>query len=152
MANSVQFLDTNIFLRHLTGDDPNRSARATHYLKEIEDGKRKARITDIVIFEVVFTLQKRFNFSKVAIQQSFLPLIELPGILLPRKRRYRAVFDLYSNKNLPFADAYFAVMMKELGLNEIVSFDPEFDKVSGITRIEPDLPPKALKQEAEVTA
>jgi predicted nucleic acid-binding protein len=137
MEGATQFLDTNIFLRHLAGDDPVRSPRATKYFQELEDGKRRARITDTVIFEVVFTLQKTHHSSKATIQQILLPLIELPGIILPRKRRYRAVFDLYVNKNLPFVDAYYAVEMKGLALTEIVSFDPDFDRVPGIVRLEP---------------
>lgn len=138
MQSDVQFLDTNIFLRHLTNDEPTgRSPQATQYFAAVERGQRKARITDTVIFEVVFTLQKRYHNSKQDIQQALLPLIELPNILLPRKRKYREVFHLYVHKNLPFADAYYAVLMKELHLTEIFSFDPDFDKVEGITRIEP---------------
>lgn len=140
MRTAVQFLDTNIFLRHLTNDEPaGRSPQATKYFQDIERGQCKARITDTVIFEVVFTLQKRYQNSKKEIQQALLPLLELPNILLPRKRKYREVFHLYVNKNLPFADAYYAVLMKELHLTEIVSFDPEFDRVEGITRVEPEL-------------
>jgi predicted nucleic acid-binding protein len=45
--------------------------------------------------------------------------------------------DLYVNLNLSFADAYYAVLMERLHLTEIVTFDKEFDRVPGITRVEP---------------
>jgi uncharacterized protein len=137
---SEQFLDTNIFLRHLLGDDPAQSPRATAYFQAIDQGLRKARISDILVFEVVFTLERGYRRSKTEIQSAVLPLLELPGMLLPRKRKFREVFRLYIDKNISFADAYHAVMMRKLNLSEIVSFDRDFDRIPAVTRVEPDSP------------
>ena len=135
---ALPLLDTNIFLRHLRADHPEHSPRATAYLTRIEQGELKARTSDIVIFETVYTLQRLYKQPKAAIRDALLPLIELPGIVLPGKLRYRDKFDIYTEQNTPFADAYLAVLMKSLKLTEIVSFDRDFDRISGITRIEPD--------------
>jgi predicted nucleic acid-binding protein len=134
---SEPFLDTNIFLRHLLGDDPAQSPRATAYFQAIDQGLSRARISDIVIFEVVFTLERGYRRSKTEIQSAVLPLLDLPGIVLPGKRKFREVFRLYVEKNISFADAYHAVMMRKLELSEIVSFDRDFDRVSSVKRIEP---------------
>ena len=131
------FLDTNVFLRHLLGDDPKQSPRATGFFQRVERNELRARTSEIVVFEVVFTLQRRLRLSKEAIRDSVLPLLELPGLILPRKRRFSDVFDLYVDHNIAFADAYHAVLMKQAGLTEIVSFDREFDRLPGIRRIEP---------------
>jgi predicted nucleic acid-binding protein len=132
---ALLFLDTNIFLRHLLQDDPDHSPKASAFLKRIEDGSAKVRTSETVIFETVFTLQKVYRRPKAAIRDTLLPLLELPAIALPQKRRYRKVFSLYVEKNLPFADAYHAVLMEQLNLTEIVSFDTDFDKIKGITRV-----------------
>jgi len=134
---ALPFLDTNILLRHLLHDVPDQSARCTAYLKRVERGEVQVRTVDTVIFETVFTLQRTYKVSKAAIAQALLPLIELPGIVLPNKRRYRAAFDLYLNLNLPFADAYHAAVMRSLKLTEIITFDREFNRVPGINRHEP---------------
>ena len=134
---AVPFLDTNIILRHVLGDDPVQSSAATAYLAHIEEGEVQVQTADTVIFEAVFTLQRQYRQPKAKIRQVLLPLIELPGIFLPGKRRFREAFDLYVDQNLPFADAYHAVLMKHLGLAEIVSFDTDFDHIQGITRIQP---------------
>jgi predicted nucleic acid-binding protein len=131
----LSFLDTNIFLRHLLQDDPLHSPKASAFLKRIEEGEVKVRTADTVIFETVFTLQRSYHKEKAAIRDTFLPLLELPGIVLPNKRRYRKVFSLYVEKNLPFADAYHAVLMEQLNLTEIVTFDTDFDRITGITRV-----------------
>ena len=136
---ALPLLDTNILLRHLCADHPVHSPRATAYLARVEQGELKVRTTDIVIFEAVYTLQRVYHQPKAAIREALLPLIELPGIVLPGKRRYRRIFDLYVGLNLPFADAYHAVLVERLRLAEIVSFDRDFDRIPGVRRLEPDV-------------
>ncbi|TAK37139.1 MAG: PIN domain-containing protein [Chloroflexota bacterium] len=131
------FVDTNILLRHVLGDHPQHSPRATAFLERIERGEVEAHIADTVVFETVFTLQRQYRQPKARIRTAILPLIELPSIILPGKRRFREVFDLYVELNLSFADAYHAVLTKHLKLEKIVSFDQGLDRVKGIRRIEP---------------
>ena len=134
----LPFLDTNVFLRHLLQDHPEQSPRATAYLALIENGSIRVRIADSVVFETVFTLQRQYGRHKAEIREHFLPLIELAGVVLPAKRRLREIFDLYVDLNLSFIDAYHVVLMKRLGLTDIVTFDRQLDRVSGIRRLEPD--------------
>jgi uncharacterized protein len=133
----ADFIDANIFIRHLTQDQPTHSPRATAYLQQIELGQIRGYTVDVVIFEVVFTLERFYRKAKQDIQRSFLPLIELPGISIPGKRGFRQVFDVYVTRDVPFADAYIAVEMQRRGLSRIASFDADFDRVPGITRVEP---------------
>src|SRR5947209_17630207 len=118
--STLPFLDTNIFLRHLRGDHADFSPRATALLQRIEQGALKVRTADTVIFETVFTLERTYKQSKEAIRDAFLPLIELPGIELPGKKRFRKVFAYYIEKNISFADAYHAVLMESLRLRKII--------------------------------
>lgn len=134
---ATPFLDSNIILRHLLGDHPEQSSRATAYLKRVEDGEIQVRTADTVVFEVVFTLQRQYRLPKPKIREAVLPLLELPGIVLPGKRRFRKVFDLYVDINVSFADAYHAVLMWQNKISQIVSFDKGFDRVPGIQREEP---------------
>jgi uncharacterized protein len=131
------FLDTNIFLRHLLQDHPEHSRRASAFFGRIERGEIQARIIDTVIFEAVFTLERTYKQSKRHIRGILLPLIELPSILLAGKDRMRRVFDLYVDQNISFADALHATAIVDFGLNEIITFDTDFDRVPGIRRIEP---------------
>jgi len=136
--NTLPFLETNIFLRHLRGDHADFSPGATALLRRIEQGSLKVRTADTVIFETVFTLERFYNQSKEAIRGAFLPLIELPGIVLPGKRRFQGVFGYYIEQNISFADAYHAVLMESLHLTRIVSFDRDFDRIATVQRVEPD--------------
>lgn len=131
------FLDTNILLRHLLQDIPHQSPRATALIGRIEAGEVRVRLTETVVFEAVFSLQRIYKRKPQAIREALLPILELPGVSLPRKARFRRAFALYVDQSLPFADAYHAALMSDLGLREIYSFDEDFNRISGITRLEP---------------
>lgn len=134
---ALPFLDTNILLRHLRGDHPDHSPKATALLGRIERGELEAQLSDMVIFETVFTLERSYKASKIQIRDAMLALLALPGLILQGKRRYGRIFDLYVDHNLPFGDAFIVAEMERLGANELYSFDREFDRISGITRSEP---------------
>jgi predicted nucleic acid-binding protein len=131
------FLDTNIILRHLLNDHPEHSPRATAFLESVRAGEMSVHTADTVVFECVFTLERFYRLPKARIRDVILPLFGIPGIVLPGKRRYRKVFDLYVGLNLPFADAYHAVRAEHLKVDYIVSIDRDFDRVPGIRRLEP---------------
>ncbi len=134
---ALPFLDTNVILRHLLQDDPRQSHRSTDYLRRIEAGEIAVRTADTVIFETVFTLQRQYGIPKADVRDAVLPLIELPGIVMPGKRRFRDIFRIYTTHNTSFVDAYHAVLMKRLGLQQIVSFDKGISRIPGIQRVEP---------------
>ena len=135
--NTLPFLETNIFLRHLRQDHADFSPRATALFDQIEQGSLKVHTADTVVFETVFTLERVYKQSKAAIRDNFLPLIELPGIVLPGKRRFRKVFTYYIDKNISFADAYHAVLIETLRLQQIISFDRDFNRIPTLQRGEP---------------
>lgn len=132
------FIDSNVFIRHLAQDHAANSPKATAFLTRIERGELRARTADTVVFETVFTLERHYRETKAVIRDALLPLIELPGILLPGKQRLRRAFDLYVDKNMSFADAYHVALMEQLGVEEIASFDRDFDRVPGIKRVDPN--------------
>jgi predicted nucleic acid-binding protein len=134
---TLPFLDTNILLRHFLQDHPEHSPRASDYLARIERGEIEVHIAETVVFETVFMLERRYKRAKLAIREAVLSLIELPGVILPGKQDLREMLDLYVDLNVSIVDAYHAVTMKRLGLGEIVTFDRDFDRFPGITRVEP---------------
>jgi predicted nucleic acid-binding protein len=136
MSTAPPLLDTNVLLRHLLGDVPEQSRRASALLKRVEAGDLRVRITESVVFETVFTLSRTYKKTPHEIRDAILPILELPTITLPGKAIVREGFRLFAELNLPFADAYHAALMADLGVTEIYSFDPHFDRVPGITRRE----------------
>ena len=96
--------------------------------------------TDIVIFEMVYILQsqRHYGLSRSRIRQLVEPIIALRGLRLPRKSLYARAFDLYCDTGVSFADAYNAAYMEGRGITEVYSYDTDFDRIPGISRVEPE--------------
>jgi predicted nucleic acid-binding protein len=134
-----RFLDTNILLRYLTGDDEQKAAASFELLLRVERGEENVVTSDLVIFEAVFTLQspRSYGLSRQHIRELMEPVIALRGLRLPRKSLYARAFDLYCNSGVSFADAFNVSYMEARGIDEVYSYDTDFDRVEGIIRVEP---------------
>ena len=136
----VRFLDTNILLRYLTRDDEQKADASFNLLLRVERGEESVVTTDLVIAEAVFTLQspRSYSLPRKIIRERLEPVIALRGLRLPRKSLYARVFDLYCDSRVSFADAYNAAYMEGRSITEVYSYDTDFDRIAGISRVEPE--------------
>ena len=95
------------------------------------------RLTDQVVFETGFTLERSYKVPKSDVRRALLGLLSLEGIVLPGKDQWREVLDLYAAAGISLVDAYHIIVMQRWGITEIYTFDKDFDGLDGITRIEP---------------
>ncbi|MBI4295045.1 MAG: PIN domain-containing protein [Chloroflexi bacterium] len=135
-----RFIDTNILLRYLTRDDEQKAVACFALLRRVERSEEVVVTTDVTIAETVFVLQspRRYGVPRDRIRQLLEPIIGLRGLRLPHKALYPRAFDLYCQSNVSFADAFNAAYMQSRGLNEVYSYDTDFDRLEGITRLEPE--------------
>jgi predicted nucleic acid-binding protein len=132
------FLDTNILIRFVAQDHEEHLLRAVAFFQSIERGETRVRISDTVVFETVYVLQRPYGWERSSIRDAVLPVIELDGVILPGKAIFADVFALYvTHRGLSFADCYHAVLARHLGCTEIITFDRGFDRIPGLTRREP---------------
>ncbi|HLQ11487.1 MAG TPA: PIN domain-containing protein [Ktedonobacteraceae bacterium] len=131
------FLDTNILLRYLVGDNQQMAEQALNLLMRVERGEEKVVTSSLVIFETIFTLQSFYRVPRQQIKEQVLPIISLRGLHLPDKSVFYKALDLYVTKNISFADAYNAAYMISEEVLNIYSWDRGFDKIDGIIRLEP---------------
>ncbi|MBI2848590.1 MAG: PIN domain-containing protein [Chloroflexi bacterium] len=134
---AARFLDTNILIRYLTKDDPAKAQEALTLLTRVERGEEKVVISPMVVFEVVFTLQRRYRVPRELIRESLQDIVSLRGIELANKQLFRSALDLYARHAISFADAYNSAYMQSRRLVEIYSWDTDFDKIEGLVRVEP---------------
>ena len=137
--SEIAFLDTNIFIRYLTRDDPDKAARAYALLLEVERGERLVMTTEAVLTEVVHALSSKalYNVPRPIIRQRLYDLLGLSGLRLRDKRVYRRALDLYVQRNLDFVDCLIVAQMERAKVATLISFDRGFDRIPGITRVEP---------------
>ena len=97
----------------------------------------RAYLSDSVIFESAFTLERSYKHPKERVQEAMVSLLDQPNLLIAGRARWRRVFNLYVDYNIPLGDAMNVEFMERTEVTDIVSFDKDFDRVPSITRIEP---------------
>ena len=133
----IPIIDANIVLRFLTNDIPKQADRCTGLLKRIESGLEEAWLPDLVLADIVWTLEKFYKQPKQRIQELLIPILELKGLRHNNKKISKLAFQLYVEKNIDWTDAFVAAQMITQKKCEIYSYDSDFDKVDGINRLEP---------------
>lgn len=138
---TTRFLDTNIFLRYLTGDDAQRAPDCLALFRAIEEGQSTVWTTDLVLAEIVFVLSSKrtYNLDRETIGGMLLPLIGLAGLKLPNKGLYERVFELYTSLPIDYIDAYHVALMERREEWEVYSYDAHFDLIPRIRRREPGM-------------
>lgn len=124
-------------MRLLTGDDPEEGARALALLKRAEQGLEDLESSPLVIFEVVYTLQRAYRVSRERIRELLTEVLAIRDLRIPDRDVCLSALDIFVDTNISFADAYMAALMRSRGLTEIYSWDRDFDRVDGVSRVEP---------------
>lgn len=129
-------VDTNVFLRFLTRDDP---AKAIACQELFERAKRKElvlHVNEMIIAELAWTLRSFYRRPREEIASVLRDILGLAGLHLPRRAVLLEALDLYERFNVDFLDAYNASDMKAKGLSSVCSYDAHFDRM-GIARMAP---------------
>jgi predicted nucleic acid-binding protein len=137
----MKFLDTNIILRFLTRDDEAKAESCYQLFQRVQQGEEEIFTSEAIIAEVAYVLYSRrapYQLSHSEIRDRLLPILTLQGLKLPQKRVCLDALDIYADSPfLDFEDALTVAHMGQRGINEIVSYDRDFDRVAGIQRVEP---------------
>jgi len=135
----MHFIDTNIFLRFLTKDDPEKAESCKKLLQEASEGRIKLFTTDLVFAELIWVLQspRTYNLSPSEISKMVIPLAMINGLNFPAKNYLPAMMELFVSSDIDFIDIYNAFMMRKQEIETIYSYDNDFDCLEEITRVEP---------------
>ena len=137
----MRFLDTNVILRYLTWDDETKAQACYELFQRVKQGEEELFTCEAIVTEVVYVLSSPrapYQLSHEEIRARLLPILTLRGLRLPQKRLYLRALDLYaSSPFLDFEDSLAVAHMERQGVREIVSYDKDFDRVTGVQRVEP---------------
>ena len=129
-------LDTNIILRFILDNDPALSPKAKAIFENISRKNIKVFVSLLTISEVIFTLERSYKLPKKALVDKLLAIISQPNIIVEKQDLLKGIFSYYLNQNLSFVDSYHVTIMDKKGINQIHSFDRDFDKFPKIKRLQ----------------
>lgn len=133
------FVDTDVIIRLLTGDDLQKQAKAAELFEQVEKGALNLIAPDTVIADAVYVLSspRLYNLTRSKIQELLSPLIKLPKFRIKNRRVVFKALNLYASYNLDFGDALIVSLMQQMNSKLLYSFDKDFDHISGIIRQAP---------------
>jgi predicted nucleic-acid-binding protein len=126
-------LDTNILIRHLTGDPPSQATRATAFLR----GSHELILMDLVLAEMVYVLESFYEVPRTEIAGMARALLALPSIVTGDHDLLLRAVEIYEVIRLDFAEAYLVALAELSDVKRVVSFDRQIDRVKSVERVEP---------------
>lgn len=126
-------IDTNVLIRHLTGDPSEQAARATRFLSE----ERDLVVPDLVIAEMVYVLESVYGAARPTVAAAVRSVLTFDAIHVADESLLLRTVEVYEFDRLDFAESYLIAMAERAGIGAIASFDRSIDRVPTVRRIEP---------------
>lgn len=135
----MQLVDTNIFIRFLTKDDPKKAASCLRLFEAAAKGKVKLYTIESIIAEVVYILSSKqlYHLSREKIAESLDPILRLRKLTVPYKTTILRALVIYRQNNVDFEDALLVAHLLRIKTNELYSYDRGFDRIPDLKRLEP---------------
>lgn len=127
------FVDTNVLVRHLSGDPPDQAARATAFLA----GADELVLPDLVVAEIVYVLESFYEVAKEEVARLVRSIIGFEPIRVRNQALLLRSLEVYEIHRIDFVEAYLVASAEVSGVDEVVSFDRSIDRVPTVNRIEP---------------
>jgi len=127
------FLDTNVLIRHLTGEPPGQARRATAFLERADE----LLLPDLIVAEVVYVLESFYEVKRRRVAELARAIIGFPAVVVVDEPLLLRALEVYEVERLDFAEAYLVASAEVSGVGAIASFDRTIDRLSTVRRIEP---------------
>ncbi len=127
------FLDTNVLVRHFTGDPPELAGRATRFLAEAEE----LLVPDLIVAEVVYVLESFYEVARPRVAELARAVVAFPAVTVIDEDLLLRAVEVYEVDGLDFAEAYLVAAAERSGVNAVASFDRSIDRVTTVRRLEP---------------
>ena len=125
------FIETSVFIRFFTKDDPDKAASVRTLLERIEAGALKPYTSNIVILEIVFVLSRLYGFARTEVMRAIQTILDLRNLTLVEKTNTPGAFSLWRTGAIKYGDCLIASKVPH-GVS-LVTYDSDFGKFSGLT-------------------
>jgi predicted nucleic acid-binding protein len=134
------YLDTNIIIRLVTGDDPVKQTASQRLFERVEAGALTIAAPMTVIADAVYVLAspRLYALARPIISAVLSRLLRLPHFRVQHRRTLLRALDLYGRStSLDFGDAVLVATMEQTGTITLYSYDRDFEQFADLIRQEP---------------
>ena len=125
------FVDTNVLVRHLTGDPPDMAARATELLAS----GTVLFLADLIVADTVYVLESFYKVLRAEVAGAVRSLVAFEPIVCVDPALLLRAIEVYETDRLDFPEAYIVACAESTGVGRIASFDRPIDRVGTVERI-----------------
>jgi predicted nucleic-acid-binding protein len=133
VASLIAFVDTNVLIRHLTGDPPAQARKATSALRDAE----QLLVTDVVFAECVFVLESFYEAPRPQVATTMRALLAMPTVAVADHPLLLRALEIYEQDRLHFAEAQLVAAAEASGVGRVLSFDKGLKRATSIEWWEP---------------
>jgi predicted nucleic-acid-binding protein len=123
------FVDTNYFIRLLVEDDKRQLKIAKELFLKGARQKVELATSSVVIFETYWVLKSIYKLSRVKLVEGLRVILGMSFIKLPERDILMVAIELYEEAKVELVDCYNLVLARELGCDELASFDLKLKKL-----------------------
>lgn len=132
------FVDTNVFVRYLTGDDEKKASAFERLLVQAKSGKVKLITSEMVIAELIWVLESFYKLKPSVIVELTRAILHTEGLRIEGSDLIEKALDVYESQNIDFIDAHIIAYMQANRIETLYSFDKRhLSEIGGIHRLEP---------------
>jgi predicted nucleic acid-binding protein len=137
MAIDRILVDTNVLLRFFCGEPLDQASKARRLIERADQGEITLVVTPVILAETFYTLESFYEMSSKTIAEKLALFLGCRGIDALEKDSLLEALGLCRDKNAHFADSFIVAFARQTRM-AVCSFDKDFDRFSGVTRIEPE--------------
>jgi len=121
-------IDTNLLVRFLTEDDPEKARAVETLLSKAGKGEVKILIPSVVIAELVWVLKSYYEMEAGEISELVGAILSTPGLDTQDKSILREALKTYGRKGIDFVDAWILEFARARKIKKIFTFDKKHFK------------------------
>ena len=138
MNPDTLFIDTNVFVRYLTGDDADEADAVAKLLRKAANGSVRLITADIVIAELVWVLSSYYAQPISVIADLVRAILNTEGLKIDGSECLEAAVEIFEESRIDFIDAYIIGYMRLKGVAALYSYDKRhLSQFPDIKRVEP---------------
>ena len=116
-------LDTNVLVRLLTRDDEKQANKARVLLESHADEDAAFFVSDIVLAELVWTLERSYGYDRDSIAQALKALADNATLGFESREVLRVAQRFFTDAKAGFADCLIVAKAQAAGCSSLASFD-----------------------------
>jgi predicted nucleic-acid-binding protein len=123
------FLDTNLLLRYLLGDNEVQLTKIKKFFKQAQHQQIKFKISSPVIPELEYVMRKVYSIPRQKIADTLISLLKTEILNFEQRSLWIETFDFYSKVNADPVDIFIFLQSRHENA-QVLTFDQDFIKIS----------------------